>query len=119
MATPSGGRLQRSCHRLNATANAYTLSRLEGEDMETRALGSLAVSVVGVGCNNFGTRLDQAGTTNVVLAALEAGVPFFDTADVYGATQSEVMLGVALGARRDEAIIATKFGMPIDDTHFG
>jgi len=87
--------------------------------METRTLGSLRVSVVGVGCNNFGTRLDQTGTTNVVLGALEAGVTLFDTADVYGGTKSEVMLGLALGARRDEAIIATKFGMPIDDTHFG
>ena len=87
--------------------------------METRALGSLRVSVVGVGCNNFGSRLDQAGTTNVVLGALEAGITFFDTADIYGATKSETMLGVALGARRDEAIIASKFGMPIDDTHFG
>jgi aryl-alcohol dehydrogenase-like predicted oxidoreductase len=87
--------------------------------METRALGSLRVSVVGLGCNNFGTRLDQAGTTNVVHGALDAGVTFFDTADIYGATQSEVMLGVALGARRGDAIIASKFGMPIDDTHFG
>jgi aryl-alcohol dehydrogenase-like predicted oxidoreductase len=87
--------------------------------METRALGSLRVSVVGVGCNNFGSRLDQDGATNVVLAALDAGVTFFDTADIYGATKSEVMLGVALGARRDEAIIASKFGMPVDDTHFG
>jgi aryl-alcohol dehydrogenase-like predicted oxidoreductase len=87
--------------------------------METRTLGSLQVSVVGVGCNNFGSRLDQAGTTNVVLAALDAGITFFDTADIYGATKSEAMLGVALGARRDEAIIASKFGMPIDDTHFG
>ncbi|HXC18599.1 MAG TPA: aldo/keto reductase, partial [Acidimicrobiales bacterium] len=83
--------------------------------METRALGSLRVSVVGVGCNNFGSRLDQAATTNVVLGALEAGVTLFDTADIYGGTKSEVMLGAALGARRDEAIIATKFGMPIDD----
>jgi aryl-alcohol dehydrogenase-like predicted oxidoreductase len=87
--------------------------------METRALGSLRVSVVGVGCNNFGSRLDQAATTNVVLGALDAGVTFFDTADTYGATKSETMLGAALGARRDEAIIASKFGMPIDDTHFG
>jgi aryl-alcohol dehydrogenase-like predicted oxidoreductase len=54
--------------------------------METRALGSLRVSVVGLGCNNFGTRLDQAGTTNVVHGALDAGVTFFDTADIYGAT---------------------------------
>src|ERR1019366_1921975 len=87
--------------------------------METRALGSLQVSVVGVGCNNFGSRLDQARTTNVVNAALDAGVTFFDTADIYGGTKSETMLGVALGTRRREAVIATKFGMPIDDTHFG
>ena len=87
--------------------------------METRALGSLQVSVVGVGCNNFGSRLDQAATTGVVNGALEAGVTFFDTADTYGNTKSEVMLGVALGSRRDDVIIATKFGMPIDDTHYG
>ncbi|MGB8197892.1 MAG: aldo/keto reductase [Acidimicrobiales bacterium] len=87
--------------------------------MDTRTLGSLQVSVVGLGCNNFGSRLDQEGTTNVVLGALEAGVTFFDTADIYGATKSEVMLGVALGKRRDEVVIASKFGMPIDDSHFG
>jgi aryl-alcohol dehydrogenase-like predicted oxidoreductase len=87
--------------------------------MEKRALGSLEVSVVGVGCNNFGARLDLDATTTVVLGALEAGVNFFDTADTYGGTKSEQFLGRALGARRDEAIIATKFGMPIDDTHFG
>jgi len=87
--------------------------------METRALGSLQVSVVGVGCNNFGSRLDQTTTTGVVQGALEAGVTFFDTADTYGATKSEVMLGVALGNRRDDVIIATKFGMPLDDTHYG
>jgi aryl-alcohol dehydrogenase-like predicted oxidoreductase len=87
--------------------------------METRGLGSLQVSVVGVGCNNFGSRLDQAATTEVVEGALEAGVTFFDTADIYGGTKSEVMLGVALGSRRDDVIIATKFGMPIDDTHYG
>jgi len=87
--------------------------------METRALGSLQVSVVGVGCNNFGSRLDQSATTGVVHGALDAGVTFFDTADTYGATKSEVMLGIALGSRRDDVIIATKFGMPIDDTHYG
>jgi aryl-alcohol dehydrogenase-like predicted oxidoreductase len=87
--------------------------------MEQRALGSLEVSVVGIGCNNFGGRLDQAGTNDVVHAALDAGVNFFDTADIYGATKSEQYLGVALGARRDDVIIASKFGMPIDDTHFG
>ncbi len=87
--------------------------------METRVLGSLRVSVVGVGCNNFGSRLDQAGTDHVVHGALDAGITFFDTADVYGATKSEELLGVALGARRDDAVIASKFGMPIDDSHFG
>ncbi len=87
--------------------------------MARRALGSLEVSEVGLGCNNFGARLDQDGATSVVNAALDAGVNFFDTADIYGATQSEVFLGKALGARRPEVVIATKFGMPIDDTHFG
>ncbi|HEY5438166.1 MAG TPA: aldo/keto reductase [Acidimicrobiales bacterium] len=87
--------------------------------MEKRALGSLRVSVVGIGCNNFGSRLDQTGTSNVVGAALDADINFFDTADIYGATKSEQLLGVALKNRRDDAIIASKFGMPIDDTHFG
>ena len=79
--------------------------------MKHRRLGSLHVSEVGLGCNNFGGRLDQAATTAVVHAALDAGVTFFDTADIYGDTQSEVMLGVALGARRGEAVVASKFGM--------
>jgi aryl-alcohol dehydrogenase-like predicted oxidoreductase len=87
--------------------------------MEKRSLGSLQVSVVGIGCNNFGARLDLAGTRNVVHAALEAGVNFFDTADIYGATQSEVLLGQALGERRGDVVIATKFGMPIDDQRLG
>lgn len=87
--------------------------------MEQRSLGSLRVSAVGLGCNNFGSRLDQAATTDVVRAALDAGVTLFDTADIYGATRSEVQLGVALGARRSEAVVVSKFGMPIDDEHFG
>ena len=87
--------------------------------MEHRSLGSLSVSVVGIGCNNFGKRLDQGATSAVVNAALEAGINFFDTADIYGETLSEVYLGVALRDRRDDAVVATKFGMPIDDTHFG
>lgn len=87
--------------------------------MKQRSLGSLRVSEVGMGCNNFGGRLDQQGATNVVNAAIEAGVNFFDTADIYGATQSEVFLGTALGERRGDVVIASKFGMPIDDTHFG
>lgn len=87
--------------------------------MEKRSLGSLKVSVVGIGCNNFGARLDLKGTTDVVNGAIEAGINFFDTADIYGATQSEVLLGQALGARRKDVIIASKFGMPIDDKRFG
>jgi len=86
--------------------------------MHQRSLGSLSVSDVGVGCNNFGARLDQAGTTDVVLAALDAGVNFFDTADIYGSLQSEVYLGRALGSRRDEAVIATKFGVLHDQSGF-
>ncbi|MDE3008762.1 MAG: aldo/keto reductase [Acidobacteriota bacterium] len=87
--------------------------------MEQRPLGSLQVSVVGLGCNNFGLRLDEAATRGVVDAALDAGVNFFDTADVYGGEQSEVLLGRALGSRRSEVVIATKFGMPLDDARFG
>jgi aryl-alcohol dehydrogenase-like predicted oxidoreductase len=87
--------------------------------MKQRALGSLRVSEVGLGCNNFGTRLNQERATSVVKGALEAGVNFFDTADTYGATKSEVFLGEALGKRRRDVVIATKFGMPLDDTRSG
>lgn len=87
--------------------------------MEKRSLGSLEVSVVGIGCNNFGGRLAGAGTNNVVHGALDAGVNFFDTADIYGATESEILLGKALAGRRSDVVIATKFGMPIDDRRFG
>jgi aryl-alcohol dehydrogenase-like predicted oxidoreductase len=79
--------------------------------METRPIGSLSVSLVGIGCNNFGGRIDAAATQAVVDAALDEGINFFDTADTYGGTQSEVLLGQALGSRRDEVIIATKYGM--------
>ena len=82
--------------------------------MEKRRIGSLEVSVVGLGCNNFGWRLDAVATAKVVQAALDAGINFFDTADVYGGTQSEEFLGRALGKRRDDVVIATKFGMPVD-----
>lgn len=86
--------------------------------MKTRRIGSLEVSVIGLGCNNFGWRLDAAGTANVVSAALDAGITLFDTADIYGGTQSEVMLA-ALGARRNKIVLATKFGAPIGDAPAG
>jgi aryl-alcohol dehydrogenase-like predicted oxidoreductase len=79
--------------------------------METRAIGSLSVSLVGIGCNNFGGRIDAAATQAVVDAALEEGINFFDTADIYGGTLSEELLGKALGSRRNDVIIATKYGM--------
>jgi len=87
--------------------------------METRNIGKLDVSVVGLGCNNFGGRIDQAATQKVVDAALDAGITLFDTADIYGGTRSEDFLGRALGTRRDRAVIATKFGGPIDEERKG
>jgi len=81
--------------------------------MEKRQVGSLPVSVVGIGCNNFGARIDDRRTEEVVNAALAAGINFFDTADSYGEGKSEALLGRFLGNRRSQAIIATKFGLPI------
>lgn len=84
--------------------------------MQTRRIGSLEVSLVGLGCNNFGMRIDEDRTKAVVDACLDAGVTLFDTADVYGGRgQSEEFLGRALGPRRDEVVIATKFGAPMAD----
>src|SRR5437764_7222483 len=79
--------------------------------METRTLGKAgpALTVVGLGCNNFGMAIDAAAADRVVHAALDAGITHFDTAEMYGGGHSEEMLGAALGARRDEAVIATKF----------
>jgi aryl-alcohol dehydrogenase-like predicted oxidoreductase len=87
--------------------------------MQTRKIGSLNASVVGLGCNNFGGRIDEEATKAVVDAALDAGINFFDTADIYGGTRSEEFLGRVLGGRRDRAIIATKFGIKIDDERPG
>jgi aryl-alcohol dehydrogenase-like predicted oxidoreductase len=84
--------------------------------VRTRKLGQLEVSVVGLGCNNFGGRVDEEGTRAVVDAALDAGVTFFDTADVYGNQGgSETILGHVLGGRRDRVVLATKFGMEMGD----
>ena len=80
--------------------------------MEFRNLGDagLRVSVAGLGTNNFGKRLDQSGTTAVVQEALDQGITLFDTADMYGDGLSEEYLGKALGSRRRDVIIASKFG---------
>src|SRR6185312_10573029 len=81
--------------------------------VEKRNLGrsGLPVSAVGVGCNNFGMGLDEAATKAVVDKAIDLGITLFDTADTYGGQgKSEQFLGKALGTRRKEVVIATKFG---------
>jgi len=84
--------------------------------MEARRIGGLDVSVVGVGCNNFGGRIDADRSVRVVHAALDEGINLFDTADIYGGGGgSEEALGRALAGRRDEAIVATKFGGRMPD----
>jgi aryl-alcohol dehydrogenase-like predicted oxidoreductase len=86
--------------------------------MIERRLGTteFRVSPVGLGCNNFGGRLDRAASFKVVHAALDAGITLFDTADIYGERGgSETLLGEALGARRKDVVLVTKFGMPMDD----
>jgi aryl-alcohol dehydrogenase-like predicted oxidoreductase len=76
-----------------------------------RAIGSIPVPLAGIGCNNFGRRIDEARSREVVDAAFEVGATLFDTADLYGDGHSEEFLGRALRSRRDEAIIVSKFGM--------
>ena len=88
-------------------------------NLPTRALGVLGpeVTVIGLGCNNFGRRVDLEGTRAVVDAALEQGITFFDTADIYGSPhgRSEEFLGEVLTGRRDQVVLATKFGMDMGD----
>ena len=78
--------------------------------MQHRSIGKLSVSVVGLGTNNFGMRIDEAASKRVVDAAIDAGINYFDTADVYGGSKSEEFLGQALGSRRGDVVVATKFG---------
>ena len=89
--------------------------------MEKRRIGSLEVTVVGIGCNNFGRELDAVSTKAVIDAALDAGITFFDTADSYGKpkTASESLVGQCLRGRRDEVVIATKFGRVLDEERRG
>ncbi len=86
--------------------------------MELRNLGrsGLRVSAIGLGCNNFGGRIDLEASRKVVHKALDLGITFFDTADVYGGRGgSETCLGRILGERRKEIVLASKFGLPMDD----
>ena len=92
---------------------------MQAARLERRKIGTLDVSLTGLGCNNFGWRIDASEARRVVEAALDAGINFFDTADIYDTGRSEEYLGQALVGRRSEAIIATKFGMKFDETHHG
>lgn len=90
--------------------------------MRYRPVGrsGLSVSAVGLGCNNFGRRLDLDGTRSVVNAAIDAGITLFDTADIYGGTgASEELLGRVLAGRRDTVVLATKFGHRDNDMGYG
>jgi aryl-alcohol dehydrogenase-like predicted oxidoreductase len=87
--------------------------------MEMRKVGSLEVSVAGLGCNNFGMRIDEDASKRVVDAALDAGINHFDTADIYGRGQSEEFLGRALGSRRDRAVVTSKVGMGAPEGEHG
>jgi aryl-alcohol dehydrogenase-like predicted oxidoreductase len=82
--------------------------------MDSRRIASLEVSLVGLGCNNFGWRIDEPAAQRVVDAALDAGINFFDIADTYDQGRSEEFLGRALKGRRNRAVIATKFGMKME-----
>jgi len=87
--------------------------------LKTLGCSGLKVSVVGLGCNNFGMKCDQAATDAVVHRALDLGVTLFDTADIYGNRGgSETMLGKPLGARRKDIALATKFGLTMDDGEY-
>jgi aryl-alcohol dehydrogenase-like predicted oxidoreductase len=86
-------------------------------DVRTRPLGhsGIEVSVIGLGCNQFGGRLDRSQTKTVLDSAIDAGITFLDTADRYGNTLSEEFMGEALRGRREEIILATKFGLDLGD----
>lgn len=89
--------------------------------MATQTLGhsGITVSTLGIGCNAFGARVDADGVRQIVDTALDVGVTFFDTADTYGRGASEELLGQAIAGRRDEVVVATKFGMDMGDVMGG
>lgn len=87
--------------------------------MKTGTIGSLQVSTLGIGCNNLGMKLEYPESEKLLHGALDLGVNYFDTADMYGGTQSESFIGKALADRRDKAVIATKFGMQLDENRKG
>jgi len=116
--------LRRGCKK-RYPGGSYSRIRPDGVDesgpMRYRSLGDsgLLVSVAGLGCNNFGRRVDLAGTRAVVDAAIDAGITLLDTADIYSEGGSEEMLGEVLAGRRDKVVLATKFGHQRVDMGFG
>jgi aryl-alcohol dehydrogenase-like predicted oxidoreductase len=92
-------------------------ARREDDNVEYRQLGpaGLRVSAVGLGTNQFGGKVDQAGVTAIIDAAIEAGITFIDTADVYTRTRSEETIGVAVRGRRQQVVLATKVASPVGD----
>jgi aryl-alcohol dehydrogenase-like predicted oxidoreductase len=87
--------------------------------VKQRKIGSLEVSIVGLGCNNLGRRIDEARAREVVDAALDSGITLLDTADIYGDGRSEEFLGRILHGRRDRVVVATKFGSGIGGGKLG
>jgi aryl-alcohol dehydrogenase-like predicted oxidoreductase len=103
----------RSEGRVSTTGQAYPVAsrRRYGSGVRVGKLGTLEISVVGLGCITFGRTVDEKGTRAVVDTAIDSGVSFFDTADVYGDGASETLLGRALAGRRDRVVLATKWGL--------
>jgi aryl-alcohol dehydrogenase-like predicted oxidoreductase len=99
--------------RAGASGRPYAATVTDATSMTYRPLGrsGLVVSTVGLGCNAFGARIDAETTQAVVDAAIDSGITLFDTADIYGLGQSEELLGRALGRRRADVVVATKFGL--------
>jgi aryl-alcohol dehydrogenase-like predicted oxidoreductase len=100
-------------------ANLSRTNTLEPTLMEIRNLGQsgLRVSSIGLGCNNFGGRIDETATKAVIHKALDLGIALFDTADVYGERGgSEEVMGRILGDNRKRIVLATKFAAPMDDS---
>jgi aryl-alcohol dehydrogenase-like predicted oxidoreductase len=120
-ASVRSGRATITSDSLLAGSNGPGIHNRETEQnkMERRRIGSLQVSVVGLGCNNFGWRIGKEETREVLAASIDAGVNFLDTADMYATGESEEFMGEALAGRRGDVLIATKFGFSMGEGKSG